>query len=191
MSLVNINKQTTAPDANDVVIEGNSSNTLSLAGKPNGLPGLFADLETNPCLHFISDGHWSMYDLLLHAVESCDTPSDVYITTYSMTELSARVIAKLKDSGKIKTLHLLMDYKSKMRYPQVDQLIRNVATSIGLTHLHAKVLVVMSGTKSITVIGSANWTHNPRVETGVIDTSIYIALSHVNWITQKITESNA
>jgi hypothetical protein len=58
----------------------------------------------------------------------------------------------------------MMDYKSKMRYPQVDQLIRNVATTIHLEHIHAKLLIVQLGKHTLTLIGSANWTKNPRLK---------------------------
>lgn len=189
MSLVNFNKPAAQVPQNDIAINGNSTSTITDACKPNGVKELLAAATQNMCIHFVSDGNWSMYDFLIAAVLELGKSCNVWITTYSMTELSARVLAQMKDKGEISDLHLLMDYKSKMRYPEVDQLIRNVASSIGLTHLHAKVLVINNGNKFITMLGSANWTKNPRIETGVIDTSTYIALGHINWITQKISQS--
>jgi hypothetical protein len=64
--------------------------------KPQGLDAIFEALQQKPCIHFISDGSWSLYDFLLKALED-KTGANVYITTYSMTELSARIIAKLKE----------------------------------------------------------------------------------------------
>ena len=189
MALVNFNKSTAAAATLDTAFEGNKAATLIDSTKPKGLVNLFEDLKEIQCAHFMSDGSWSMYELLQYALSRFDGPCDVWLTTYSMTELSARVIAKLKDSDKIANLNVLMDYKSKMRYPQVDQLIRNVATRMGLTHLHAKVLVIGNRKNYLTVIGSANWTKNPRVEVGVIDQSQHVAAEHIHWIEEMITHS--
>lgn len=190
MSLINFksNRKTDAPV--DISIEASSTPHVVQAMRPKGMEGLLNELKFISCLHFVSDGSWSMYELLMCLLEQFATPSKVYITTYSMTELSARIIAKLKDDKQIEELHLLMDYKSKMRYPNVDQLIRNACTSMGLAQLHAKVLIIKNGEHTLTIIGSANWTKNARIETGVIDKNTHVAESHIKWITQKIADGN-
>lgn len=193
MSLINFNNpdlNRESPPGTQITMEAGSASNVVSSGKPKGLESLFDELKKFACLHFVSDGSWSMYDFLILALEQFERPSNVWITTYSMTELSARVLAKLKDSGKINELKLIMDYKSKMRYPQVDQLIRNVATELALTHLHAKLLIIQNGKDYMTILGSANWTKNPRVEIGVIDKSIYVGLGHIEWITRKMSEAN-
>ena len=191
MSLINFNKPKEAVASSlDISVEGNAGQKMTSALKPNGLANLFEELKELQCIHFVSDGSWSMYDFLMHVLDLFSGPSNVWITTYSMTELSARILAKLKDAGKIKELRLLMDYKSKMRYPQVDQLIRNVADEMALTHLHAKLLIIQNGQNMLTVLGSANWTKNPRIEIGVIDKTVSVGLGHIDWISKKITEAN-
>lgn len=190
MSLINFNSSNEKKKSVDVSIEGTSTAHVSNAMRPKGLENMLAELKEMDCLHFVSDGSWSMYELLMHLLQMFDSPSNVWLTTYSMTEMSARIIAKLKDEGLIDELHVLMDYKSKMRYPNVDQLIRNACTSMGLTHLHAKVLIIKNGKNVLTIVGSANWTKNARIETGVIDKNVYVGLGHLSWIIKKIEDGN-
>ena len=182
MSLINFNSLPSSKEQTpgaQITLEASSATNVVTATKPKGLESLFGELKEMQCIHFVSDGSWSMYDFLMMALEQYEGPSNVWITTYSMTELSARVLAKLKDSGRINELKLIMDYQSKMRYPQVDQLIRNVATELALTPLHAKLLVIENGKNFLTFVGSANCTKNPRIASGGSYKSITVRLRHM------------
>lgn len=189
MPLINFETKHNAADRrqSDVLIAGSEGGDVVHSYKMAGLETLMQEMKNNLCVHFVSDGNWSLYDYLIAALEDHMGACDVWLTTYSMTELSARILAKMKDSGKIANLYVLMDYKSKMRYPQVDQLVRNVATRMGLVHIHAKVLIIGNGSVYRTLIGSANWTKNPRLEVGVIDSSDHVARQHIQWIEKSIT----
>lgn len=162
------------------------------AGAPSGLPRLIDACATHGCVHFVTDGSWSLYDLLLH-VAGEHTIRWLCITTYSMTELSARVIGQLVQQGKIQQVYFLMDYKAEMRYPNVYQILRNIG-QVASTHLHAKVMVMEyaadqddAPVQHLTLLGSANWTRNPRIEVGVLDASPAVATQHREWILQKFT----
>ena len=192
MSLVRFNKDTHADQSASLseAFSGNTSGTLVKTNTPGfQLADLYRQCSQRECIHFLNDGRWSLYDFLKLVVEQGNRPSNVWISTYSMTELSARVIAQLVDRGHIGKLHLLMDYESKIRYPQVDQLLSNVATTFGLTQLHAKVLVIMGEYGCITLIGSANWTRNMRIESGIIDRTTLVAMHHSTWIEKLISQN--
>lgn len=139
--------------------------------------------------YFITNGNWSMYDLLLRIADKiCPrSPIEVFLTFYSMTELSARILAKLVDEKKISQLNLLYDRKSEIRYPNVHQILQGIARMKPL-HVHAKLLVIRSrdAQDHITVVGSANWTRNPRVECGIYDTNPDNAEMFIQWFNQTL-----
>jgi hypothetical protein len=166
-------------DTDTLSAEASQMGTFLDASSKQDMRRLIADIDKPRAIHFMTRGAWSMYDLLLYIVTSYH-PVNIYITTYSMTELSARIIAQLCDSGLIASLTIVMDQKSQMRYPNVDQILRNIAT-VAYTPLHAKVLCVEHGYNCFTVVGSANWTRNRRIETGVIDYS-QGARQYITWI---------
>lgn len=135
-------------------------------------------------------GNFAMHDLLLQLLELVKLDNgkvpDVWITSFSMTPFSANVIGALKVDGKIDKLSILMDKESKTRYPQVDQILKNICNDYAFTQIHAKVLVVSNGFHSFTVIGSANWTKNPRIESLVILKGNLYAFKNIDWITEEI-----
>lgn len=192
MPLVTINK-TASPSS--VKTASGSSSAIAYDGL---LDGVFAQLQTCNYVHFRSDGQLSMHDFLMTGIEYLKTIVDpslhasctVHLTTFSMTELSARILAQLKDAGSIAHLHILIDKEAQIRYPNVNQLISNVADSIGHVSIHAKVLLISMGNASLTMLSSANWTKNPRIEVGVIDSDINIYNYHRSWIDSKIKTSS-
>src|ERR1043166_6088749 len=51
-------------------------------------------------VHFITGGQWSMYQFLERALEVTG-PAALWLSTYSITEMSARTLANLQDAGLI------------------------------------------------------------------------------------------
>lgn len=116
---------------------------------------------------FTSDGLFSTHDLL-EALLKHFCPANLYLSTYSITEFPARIISSLQDANKVNELHMLLDREFPRRYPKVDQFLQELCTTIGYTAVHAKIMVLETPKESLMVMGSANWTVNPRLEAGVI-----------------------
>lgn len=160
-------------------------NGVLMAGKEQKIDYVIAAMQENNCFHYVSDGSWCTHDFLIKAMALFAQPVEVYITTYSMTEFSARVLAGFVHDKRISNLQILMDTKSFTRYPAVHQLINNISR-LKLTPLHAKVLVMMNNEKAITLMSSSNWTKNPKIEVGEVSQSRALAEFHVDWITNKM-----
>ncbi len=158
-------------DANDFVI----------CKSPDKLKRLLDQVKEGSTVHFVSDGDWSMHDLvteLLHIY----SPADVFITTYAIREFAARQLLNAIDRKQILSVTLLLDARAKTRTPEVYQLANNNFNRIRLTEIHAKVTVIRSAKGSVTIVGSANFTSNPRIEAGVICVNDDVANFHINWI---------
>ena len=55
---------------------------------------------------------------------------------------------------------------------------------------HAKVTVIQNETWGISIVSSANYTRNPRIEAGVICNSKEIAEFHKNWIVNELNNTS-
>lgn len=148
---------------------------------PDKLGILLKSLKKGSCVHYVSDGDWSMHDLVMELIKT-NKGADIYITTYALREFHVRQLILAQDRGDIKKIMLLLDYRAKARTPEVFYLAAQNVNKIVMTSIHAKVAVVKSPFGCVTIVGSANWTQNPRIEAGVISLDNGIANFHIDWI---------
>jgi hypothetical protein len=153
---------------------------------PEKLKRLLECIDKNLHTHYVSDGDWSMHDLIMELLKKYK-PAELFITTYALREFSVRQLIMAMDRKELLSVHMLLDYRAQVRTPAVFQLAQMNFNKIYLTSIHAKVTVLRSAACSIAIVGSANWTQNPRVECGVISCDDHVADFHINWI-QKIME---
>lgn len=154
------------------------------------IANIIGQVEPEKTIHFTSFGSFSMHELLGHLL-SVTGPASLYIATWAMTENPCRAIHALKESGSIKELHLLFDYKIRERSPQAIQLAEGISSSHKYSKCHAKTTVLVNDTWGITVISSANYTRNPRIERGVICCNRSVALFDRDWILAEINGTNS
>lgn len=130
--------------------------------------GNFSDYSRG-CYYF-SDGKWSLHDLLEYLL-SITGKSVVLISSYSIGEASVREFLRLKESGQITTLKCMLDFSVKSQKSGLLFFASNVADEIRLAANHSKLILIMGVDIQFTVITSANFTDNPRYETGVINSN--------------------
>lgn len=148
---------------------------------PEKLQILLNKITPGKSFHYVSDGDWSMHDLVMELLKKY-TNAELYITTYALREFPVRQLILAQEKGDIKSIKMLLDYRAKTRTPEVFQLASMNVGAIFLTSIHAKVTVIKSPAGYISIVGSANWTQNPRVECGVISLNKELAEFHINWI---------
>lgn len=168
-----------AENVNDSVLIGNSEKLIA---------ELYSgDFLENECISYMSNGNWSMYhlaDFILNKIGPCE----VHIATWSISELSARMLTQWLDTGRITSLNALFDFRSKNRHPAAFHLAKHNFSKVKLGLCHAKVSVFVSADRYITINGSPNWTENPRIESGVILSSKKTATAHIKWINEMINK---
>lgn len=151
------------------------------------LNDVIALLDSNRCIHWVSEGDWSMHDLLFSLLDYTG-PANVYLSSYAFSEYPARLIAERKSRKVIKDLYCLIDKRLDVRSASALTIIKNVATKLELVNTHAKVTVIENKNMMVVVIGSANYTTNKRFESGVIITDREAALFHKKWITDAFSK---
>lgn len=134
-------------------------------------------LEQNRHVYFWSRGQWSMHELLEYLLNQTG-PADVWMSTWTVTEDPVRKLFILKKQGLIKSLNCILDYRIQGRKPGPFQLLEKTADRIALTQCHAKAMAIINEEWEVSVIGSANFSKNPRLEAGVICTVPQITQFH-------------
>jgi len=173
-----------------VVVKTKEEKRLATAGKRfDRCENVIGKLEMGESLHFVSAGEWSMHDVLFHLLNQTG-PADVWAASWSITEDPCRQLIRAMDQERIRNLHLLFDWRVKIRCPESAALAKHNATSCYLTSTHAKATVIINDDWQIAIVGSANYTNNPRIEAGVITCQQDLAEFHRDWIMKTIEKSD-
>jgi hypothetical protein len=64
----------------------------------------------------------------------------------------------------------------------------NIA-DIRLTTCHAKIVVLQNQQWSVAIVGSANFTNNPRIEAGIVSTERAVGDFHRDWMLAEIANA--
>ena len=146
-------------------------------------------LPATGSVHYASAGEWSTHELLYHILQQTGT-ARVYIATWSMTETPARWLGEMLNNGMMERLDLVLAFRTKNHHPGAYHLAKQLAACVRLTALHAKVTVIENAHHSISIVGSANYTNNPRIEAGVICMDKEVAAFHKRWIIQLLEKGD-
>lgn len=166
--------------------ETNFANSFIIGKVNDKLPEIIPALTKNCSIHYVTAGLWSTHDLIFHLL-SIIGPAKLTLATWSMTEAPAQMLMKGLDIGAITELDALFDVRIRVRNPQTFEFIKfNIGEHCRISSCHAKVSVLQNQNWSVSVVGSANYTNNPRIEAGVICTDSAIAEFHANWIRREI-----
>ena len=111
-------------------------------------------------------GDWSTHDLLLYLREQTG-PAKVYFTTWPISEYAIRQLHNMIGDGLILELKGIFDYRNGTRKPAELQFLQKITTDIKAAKCHAKVTVIINDSWGVCVVGSANYTRNPRIEANV------------------------
>lgn len=185
MALVT-SKLTNKEDSSFCFSESSAEN-FAICKSPNKLKLLLSSIKKDTTLHYVSDGDWSLHDLLMELMKEYK-PAELYLTTYAIRELAIRQLVMAMDRKELISVNMIADYRTKVRTPEVYQLASMNMNKICLHSIHAKVAVLRSATGCVTVLGSCNLTSNPRIEAGIITLNESVANFHINWI-NKIIEN--
>jgi hypothetical protein len=173
------------PESSGVFSLRTSDNNNSFIGSPeDSLKKYIGEIPKDKMIHFVTNGRWSMHDLLVYILKQTG-PADVLVSTWSISELAIRTIVQKYDEGLILSIAFLADPRIKVRNPKPLQML-----SANFHHKlkadHAKVTTIENDSWNISIVGSANFTNNPRIERGIIIPFKDVFEFDKAWITDEI-----
>lgn len=121
--------------------------------------------------HFYSNGAFNLVQLMLYVLKQTG-PAHVFLSTYSIAEDSISTLRRYVDDGTILSIRFLIDNRVRSISPKpFAHLIASFPDAYRCTSLHAKVALISNDDWHVSVVGSQNATHNPKLERGIIHTS--------------------
>ena len=124
--------------------------------------------------HFYSSGAFNLIQLVLYVLEQTG-PADLFISTYSVAQDSIRTLLRKKNDGMIRNIRFLIDNRVRSISPKpFDFLVTSFPGAYRCCALHAKVALISNENFKISIVGSQNATHNPKLERGIIHTDSVI-----------------
>lgn len=121
--------------------------------------------------HFYSNGAFNLVQLMLYVLKQTG-PAHVFLSTYSIAEDSISTLRRYVDDGTILSIHFLIDNRVRSISPKpFAHLIASFPDAYRCTSLHAKVALISNDDWYVSIVGSQNATHNPKLERGIIHTS--------------------
>ena len=113
----------------------------------------------------VNKGQFSLPDLLDAILCQIGT-ADVVIWTFTLTTESIDRLAELQKTGAIGSLRFMLDRSFQGREPHYCARLLEVFgnSAIRTTRNHAKLLQISGGGWQLTVLTTANFTRNPRLE---------------------------
>lgn len=133
---------------------------------PSGLGALVPGLNK----HFYSKGAFNLIQLVLYILKQTG-PAHVFISSYSIAEDSLSTLKRYQERGEILSIRFLIDNRVRTISPKpFDFLVTAFPGAYRCCALHAKVALIWNERFTISVVGSQNATHNPKLERGIIHT---------------------
>ena len=121
--------------------------------------------------HFYSNGAFNLVQLMLYVLKQTG-PAHVFLSTYSIAEDSISTLRRYVDDGTILSIRFLIDNRVRSISPKpFAHLMASFPDAYRCTSLHANVALISNDDWHVSIVGSQNATHNPKLERGIIHTS--------------------
>jgi len=186
--LDNLNEPTTAPGAK--LSQSTKNRQTAKACKTwERLTAAIGKLEPGKDVHYATGAYWSTHDLVRYITEQIG-PSRLTAATWSFSQPGIVQFAQMYDQGLITDAAFLVDWRIKLKVSDALAMLKRYCSKFRISHVHGKVTVLDAQNMSVSIVGSANWTNNPRIEAGVISTDPAIAEFHRNWILAEIANTD-
>lgn len=151
----------------DVSQSNDSDKVITALLQPSGL-GLVNQGQDK---HFYSNGAFNLVQLVMYLLRQTG-PAHLFISSYSIAEDSLASIKRYLEQGRILSIAFLIDNRVRTISPRpFDYLVRSFPDKYRCCALHAKVALIWNDVWHLSVVGSQNATHNPKLERGIIHTS--------------------
>jgi hypothetical protein len=181
-------KKTDKTKSGSVPYSGTNHVTIGRVGEK--LQDVFGKIVNGDSKHYASMGDWSTHDLLFFLLEQTG-PARVYFTTWAISEFAIRQLYQFIEQGLILELKGIFDYRNGVRKPAELQFLQKITTDIKAAKCHAKITVIENEHWGISVVGSANYTRNPRIEAGVLCCDKAVAAFYREMILNELSNSSA
>ena len=140
------------------------------------------EIKQGETIHFATDGSFALHDLIVHLIKQTG-PAHLKVVSYSISTEAARILLNYFENGWFYSLTFLLDDRAKNANREAVNILKE-HFEIHFNKVHAKCALIRNDNWTISAIGSANLTDNPRTERGAIFTDIETYNFDNTWINE-------
>ena len=137
-------------------------------------------------IEIISQGAFSMHQLVKYIVSILPQPCNIYATTWATSETIVSTLISMKEQKMIDNCYFLFDHRV-LKYRPNAYLLFEKNFKCKILSIHAKICVIESPGISVRIVGSGNWTRNDKVEVYSISSNQSICNYYRTYITNELT----
>lgn len=137
-------------------------------------------------IDFMTAGSLSLHTMIEYIIQADGPCKSIYLSTWAIKEVAARSLVHLKDSGAIGDLYGIFDYRVKTVDSNAFHFADRIFTRTAFVKNHSKVILIEYQDLQYTILTSANFSNNPRIEAGYISTQKERFNFHRNWMTRVL-----
>ncbi|TLX73710.1 hypothetical protein E9993_14730 [Labilibacter sediminis] len=174
MTLIKLNKVVMVSKeegaSNDVPSLNVANGDSAFVHSDKKLHQVIGTIKQGETKHYWSRGTFNSVRLLLHVVKQIGA-CDVVMSTYSISEKSARQLWNAQQAGLIGEIRFIIDNRVRSMSPKPFQaLLGMFPDKVRTASIHAKVTTIKNADWSISIVSSMNATDNNKIERGLIST---------------------
>ena len=187
MALFEIQPRRTLNGTGGVAVAENE--TVRVCGPLLKLKNAIGTLERGKNIHFVTAGSWALHDLVKYLLTQTG-PADLLAFTWSLTIPAAVTLIRQQEAGNLRNMSFIVDAKMSIWSAAALSILTKHCDRIVRTANHAKGFLLSNAEWRVSVISSANFSNNPRIEGGCISTNPVVFDMHREWIEQLLHDGD-
>ena len=187
MALFEIQPRRTLNGTGGVAVAENE--TVRVCGPLLKLKNAIGTLERGKNIHFVTAGSWALHDLVKYLLTQTG-PADLLAFTWSLTIPAAVTLIRQQEAGNLRNMSFIVDAKMSKWSAAALSILTKHCDRIVRTANHAKGFLLSNAEWRVSVISSANFSNNPRIEGGCISTNPVVFDMHREWIEQLLHDGD-
>lgn len=137
--------------------------------------------------HVMSAGSWALHDVVRHFAKQTG-PVECRGFTWSLTMPAVEMLVWMRKDGALTGLQMVVDCQMSKWSVEASNYLATNAERVYKTGIHAKGFLLSNETWKVSVIASANFSNNPRLEAYSISTAPEVFDFHRKWYDELIAD---
>ncbi len=114
---------------------------------------------------YMQKGEWATHQVLPSLLDLFPQ-SEIYLSSFNISDQSLRSLAVLQKQGKFERLSLLLDRSLLKNKVALLRFAYNITQNVRLNSIHAKIILIQNKNRCFGIVGSQNFNQNKKIEAG-------------------------
>ncbi|MEA1971978.1 MAG: hypothetical protein U9N34_01575 [Candidatus Cloacimonadota bacterium] len=124
------------------------------------------EYDETKTIHFTSNGRFALHDIIIYYARQYG-PVNCIVSSFNISVPAARKFIRAWDNGLFAQIQFILNIQKRSNFMNAIRLLDS-KFNIVFTSIHAKVAVIYTKNKHITVINSGNLSSNQNIERGFV-----------------------